>query len=71
MTTNRLARSESPQAGATSGMTAEQRQAHWIARGNRVLWGQEPTTKGEMLEPRYDLEWRCANGSYFLASRAT
>jgi len=55
--------------GPPLGSTKQEREAYWVARGNRLLWGQELTTKGEALEPRYDLEWRCVNGNYFLASR--
>jgi hypothetical protein len=46
-----------------------ERERLWIERGNRILWGQEPTSKGDHLPPRTDLEWRCANGSYFITKR--
>lgn len=46
-----------------------ERQRFWIERGNRILWGQEPNSKGEWPTPRYDLEWACSNGSYFLRQR--
>jgi hypothetical protein len=41
----------------------------WIDRGNRILWGQEPTSKGDFLPPRLDLEWVCRNGSYAIERR--
>lgn len=41
----------------------------WIERGNRVLWGEEPTKRGEYLEPRRDLEWVWRNGSYLIQPR--
>ena len=46
-----------------------ERQRFWIERGNRILWGQEPTSKGDFLPPRLDLEWRCHDGNYFIAER--
>jgi hypothetical protein len=46
-----------------------ERQRFWIERGNRILWGQEPTSKGEFLPPRTDLEWVCRNGSYAIERR--
>ena len=69
--TNRLIASSSgnPVIGPPPGSTKQEREAYWVARGNRLLWGQELSTKGEALEPRYDLEWRCVNGNYFLANR--
>jgi hypothetical protein len=48
----------------------QEREAFWIERGNRILWGQEPTRKGDFLEPRHDLHWRCVNGNYFIESRS-
>lgn len=48
--------------------TPEKRQKWWVQRGNRILWGQEPNAKGEYQQPRPDLEWRCENGSYYIAS---
>ena len=48
-----------------------ERQRHWIERGNRILWGQEPTSKGDFLPPRHDLEWAWNNGSYFIQPRFT
>jgi hypothetical protein len=68
MTTNRLAVVANtarvvPPSGAT------ERRRFWIERGNRVLWGREPTSKGEFLPPRTDLQWACANGSYFIEPR--
>lgn len=45
-----------------------ERQRFWIERGNRVLWGQEPTVKdGVYLKPRRELEWRCQDGHYYIA----
>jgi hypothetical protein len=41
----------------------------WIERGNRILWGEEPTSKGEWLPPRRDLQWACVNGNYFIEPR--
>lgn len=46
-----------------------ERQRFWIERGNRILWGQEPTSKGDFLHPRTDLQWACVNGSYFIEPR--
>jgi hypothetical protein len=46
-----------------------ERQRFWIERGNRILWGQEPTQKGDYLPPRLDLEWRCVDGNYFIADK--
>jgi hypothetical protein len=60
MTTNRLAKAENP---------TKRTQQEWIERGNRILWGQEPTSKGEFLPPRTDLEWVCRNGSYAIERR--
>jgi hypothetical protein len=68
MTINRLAKSDAPPIVAPKGEA--DRQAFWIERGNRVLWGQEPTTKGEFYEPRHDLRWACKNGNYFLEPRS-
>jgi hypothetical protein len=47
----------------------QERQRHWIERGNRILWGQESTSKGDYLDPRPDLEWICRNDSYFIEPR--
>jgi hypothetical protein len=46
-----------------------ERQRFWIERGNRILWGEEPTSKGEWLPPRRDLQWACVNGNYFIEQR--
>ena len=46
-----------------------ERQRYWIERGNRILWGQEPTSKGDYLHPRTDLEWVFRNGSYSIEVR--
>jgi hypothetical protein len=70
MTTNRLARSENQPDRIVPPKDKAERQAFWIARGNRVLWGEEPNGKGEYLTPRRDLEWRCVDGSYFIDQRA-
>jgi hypothetical protein len=42
----------------------KERTRFWIDRGNRILWGHEPTSKGEWVTPRHDLEWVHRNGSY-------
>jgi hypothetical protein len=47
----------------------KERQRFWIDRGNRILWGQEPTSKGDYLSPRTDLEWVCRDGSYSIEPR--
>jgi hypothetical protein len=47
----------------------QERQRFWIERGNRILWGQEPTSKGEWLTPRLDLEWFWNNGAYMVGPR--
>ena len=46
-----------------------ERRKFWLDRGNRILWGQEPTSKGDYLYPRTDLEWVYSNGSYAVQSR--
>lgn len=46
-----------------------ERQRFWIERGNRILWGQEPTSKGDFLRPRTDLHWVIRNGSYSIEPR--
>lgn len=46
-----------------------ERVRHWIDRGNRILWGQEPTSKGEWLTPRLNMEWVWRNGSYSIEER--
>ena len=67
MTTNRLAKSDSP--AVIAPQDKEGRTRFWIERGNRILWGLEPTSKGEWLTPRHDLEWVCWNGSYSIEPR--
>lgn len=47
----------------------EERIRFWIDRGNRILWGQEPTSKGEWLEPKPHLHWVCINGDYRIEER--
>jgi hypothetical protein len=47
----------------------DERRKFWIDRGNRILWGQEPTSKGDFLQPRTDLQWACVNGNYFIEPR--
>jgi hypothetical protein len=39
-------------------LTAQQ----WCDRGNAILAGTEPTTKGEFLLPRHDVHWFVENG---------
>ena len=46
-----------------------ERQRFWIERGNRILWGEEPTSKGDFLAPRRDLHWVIRNGSYSIEPR--
>jgi len=53
MTTNRLARSEAP---------TKRSAKEWADRGNRVLRGEEPNTKGEYEVPRYDVRWSVRDG---------
>ena len=67
MTTNRLAKSEVSHIIPPS--DPKEREKFWIERGNRILWGQEPTTKGDYLTPRLELEWCCKDGHYFIAPR--
>lgn len=40
----------------------------WIDRGNRILWGQEPTSKGDYLN-RPELHWCHRDGHYFIERR--
>lgn len=49
--------------------TVEERRRWWIARGNRVLWGEEPCKDGSYCEPRRDMEWRHDGNSYYLSPR--
>lgn len=44
-----------------------ERERYWIERGNRLLWGIEPTSRGDYLPPQRHLEWRCKDGHYFIA----
>ena len=48
MTTNRLAKSNVPER-VIAPSDEQERTRFWIERGNRILWGQEPTSKGEWL----------------------
>ena len=70
MTTNRLARSES---GDVPRIIApkdkDERRQFWIDRGNRILWGQEPTSKGDYLEPKTHLHWVCVDDHYWIEER--
>ena len=68
MTTNRLTVVEGPTRPLAPKDQAE-RQRFWIERGNRILWGEEATSKGDFLTPRRDLEWVCRNGSYAIEPR--
>lgn len=45
----------------------DERRKFWIERGNRILWGIEPTSKGDYLPAQHHLEWRCKDGHYFIA----
>ena len=54
MTANPLKIVETPRVR----MTAQD----WAARGNRILAGTEPTTKGEYLPPRHDVRWVVRDG---------
>jgi hypothetical protein len=47
----------------------QERVRFWIERGNRILWGLEPTSKGDTLTPRYDLHWVCRHGHYAIEKR--
>jgi hypothetical protein len=67
MTTNRLAKSDAPPTLAPS--DTKERERFWIERGNRILWGQELTSKGKFLSPRLDLHWVCINGNYSIEPR--
>jgi hypothetical protein len=69
MTTNRLASPVDRPARIIAPVEPKERERFWIDRGNRVLWGQEPTSKGDFLPSRTDLQWACANGSYFIEPR--
>ena len=53
--------------GAPSGKA--ERERFWIERGNRILWGQEPTGKGDYLYPRPELHWVCRSGNYSIEAR--
>lgn len=57
MTTNRLAKSESPAIIAPKDETARQR--FWIERGNELL----------RQEGKDHLHWACINGHYFIEPR--
>jgi hypothetical protein len=65
--TNRLAKSDILRMVAPTDKA--ERQRFWIDRGNRILWGQEPTAKGDYLPVRPDLHWTCINGNYFIEPR--
>lgn len=72
MTTNRLtsANTNQPRVVAPAGLSEEERRQWWVARGNRVLWGQEPCKDGSFLTPRLDMEWGCDDsGSYYITTR--
>ena len=48
----------------------DDRKRFWIERGNRILWGEEPTSKGDFLEPQRRLHWVCSkDGHYSIESR--
>jgi hypothetical protein len=66
MTTSRLSGSSN---GTRPPNDPKERIRFWIERGNRILWGEEATSKGDYLTPRRDLEWAWNNGSYFLQPR--
>jgi len=70
MTDNPFLNSQSDSSGrviAPKGMSKAEREQFWIARGNRILWGEEPCQDGSYLDPRRNLEWRCKDGHYFIA----
>lgn len=69
MTTNRLAAPVDGKARIVPPTNEAERIRFWIDRGNRILWGQEPTSKGDFLQPRTDLQWACVNGNYFIEPR--
>jgi hypothetical protein len=69
MTTNRLAAPVDGKARIVPPTNEAERIRFWIERGNRILWGQEPTSKGDFLKPRADLQWACVNGNYFIEPR--
>jgi hypothetical protein len=37
----------------------KERRKFWIERGNAMLWGHIPDSKGNYLEPRFNLHWVC------------
>lgn len=47
-----------------------ERQRFWINRGNRILWGQEATSKGDYLN-RPEYEWASKDGHYYIVPRGT
>jgi hypothetical protein len=68
MSTNPL-KAKSKEIAVLAPSDEKERQRFWIERGNRILWGQEPTRKGDFLHPRTDLQWACVNGNYFIEPR--
>ena len=67
--TDRLNSPDGQRARVVAPSDPAERRRFWIERGNRILWGQEATSKGDFLPPRHDLEWAWANGSYFIQPR--
>jgi hypothetical protein len=43
----------------------------WCDRGNALLAGTEPTTKGEYPKPRTDVEWKVWDGRVTIGWRKT
>jgi hypothetical protein len=68
-TRNRLAvRAESDSSLSPPKDEAERRK-FWIDRGNRIVWGLEPTKKYGLLPPQTHLHWVCVNGNYSIEPR--
>lgn len=67
MTTNRLAKPSEDRLVVPS--DREDRIRFWIDKGNRQLWGLEPTSKGEWLPPQTHLHWVWRNGDYSIEHR--
>ena len=69
MTTNRLASPAEGKVRIVAPTDPKERERFWIDRGNRILWGQEPTSKGDYLYPRPELHWVCRSGNYSIEAR--